>query len=95
MYTTNDGHEFTHAPGSTLDYGFDWSAWLASGETITDSSWAITGGLTLSQSQITGGVTSTFVGGGVSGTIYKLVNTITTSASRVDSRTITLSCKQR
>ena len=86
--------EFEHAPNAKLDYGFDWTAWLASGETVSVSSWT-TDTLTNTSPQNTGTVTSLFVEGGVVGTSYKLVNTITTSVGRVDSRTIRLSCKNR
>jgi len=86
--------EFEHAPNAKLDYGFDWTAWLASDETISTSTWT-TDVLTSSSPQITGKVTSVFVEGGVVGTSYKIVNTITTSVGRIDSRTIRLSCKNR
>jgi hypothetical protein len=93
--------EFDHAPDSNLDYGFNWQArgWLALGETITSSSWTVNFGVTLSNPQNLSGITSVFVRGGSVGTIYKLVNTISTTASdgltRSDSRTIILSCKNR
>ena len=86
--------EFEHAPNAKLDHGFDWTAWLASDETISTST-SNTDVLTSSSPQITGKVTSVFVEGGVVGTSYKLVNTITTSVGRIDSRTIRLSCKNR
>ena len=87
--------EFEHAPNAKLDYGFDWTAWLASDETISTSTWD-TGVLTSSSPQITGNkITSVFVEGGTVGTSYKIVNTITTSVGRIDSRTIRLSCKNR
>ena len=95
----NKTNEYIHAPLANLDYGFDWSQWLMQGETISISSWTISGGLVKSQEQNLLGVTSVFISGGVSGTIYKLTNSITTSVSggvtRTDSRTISLSCKDR
>ena len=86
--------EFEHAPNAKLDYGFNWINWLASGETISSSTWD-TGALSSSSPQNTGVVTSIIVEGGVVGNSYKLVNTITTSVGRIDIRTITLSCKNR
>jgi hypothetical protein len=86
--------EFEHAPNSKLDYGFDWTLWLATGETVATSNWT-TDLLANSSPANTGTVTSVFVEGGVVGTSYKLVNTITTSVGRIDSRTIKLSCKNR
>lgn len=88
--------EFEHAPNAKLDYGFDWQieGWLSSGEAITVSTWE-TGDLTPSSLQNTGTITSVFVEGGVIGMSYSLINHITTSTGRKDSRTIKLSCKNR
>lgn len=89
--------EFTHGAGSTLDYGFNWSEWLQSGETITVSVWAPATDLIFTNAAVTGTgtITSVFVAGGEAGKTYKLYNTVTTSAGRIDSRTLTLSCKKR
>lgn len=91
------GRRYTeHAPGADLDYSVDWSEWLAEGETITESSWAAADGITVSRSQVTDDtVASAFAAGGVAGQQYVLTNTITTTAGRVDSRTITLHCRAR
>ena len=88
-------HEFVHAPSASLDYGFDWTSWLAAGETIVTSDWVVESPLTKSLEQTVDGVTSLFVTGGVIGKIYKVANTITTSLTRTDTRTIKLSCKAR
>lgn len=87
--------EYAHSPTANLDYGFDWSNWLSVGEIITNSAWVVEAGLVQSNQQISGAVVSLFLSGGVVGTSYKVSNTITTSASRVDTRTFSLSCKQR
>ena len=63
MQTSN---EFVHAPLAKLDYGFDWSLWLDTGETVTTSSWTVSG-LTSSDASNTGTVTAVFVEGGVVG----------------------------
>ncbi len=87
--------EFEHAPLAKLDYGFDWTLWLDSAETITSSSWEAPVDLIKSNEQNLAGVTSLFVEGGVVNTRYEIINSITTSSGRKDSRTITLFCKQR
>jgi hypothetical protein len=91
--------EFAHAFGSVLDYGVNWrgNKWLESDENIVTSTWQLVGGdITLGQTYNANGVTSVFVSGALAGKIYRLVNTITTSKGRTDSRTIVLSCvKQR
>jgi hypothetical protein len=90
--------EFDHAPGASLDYGFDYATanWLNSNETIVSSVWTVTGSdVVLSSTQIASGVTSVFATGGTAGNIYTLTNTITTDSTpaRTDSRIIVLSCK--
>ena len=92
-------NEFDHAPGASLDYGFDFAVdgWLDTGETISSSTWTVTAGVTLTNDQIVAGVTSVFVSGGTSGATYYLINTIITDSvpPRTDSRQIVLSCRRR
>jgi len=38
---------FTKAPSAILDYLFDWTSWLATGETLTASTMTATTGITL------------------------------------------------
>lgn len=93
------GFWIEHAPGASLDYGFNWRAlgWLLPSENIATSTWSAPGGVVLSRQQLDGvlGVTSTFATGCANGFEYKLTNTITTNDGRTDSRTITLVCKRR
>lgn len=72
------------APGETKLYTMDWSAELASGDTVATTAWA------LSSTEITNVVdaivsgslkTSIKVSGGVEGREYYLTNTITTTVS--------------
>ena len=86
----------THTPGADLDYSIDWSAWLAAGEKITASEWTAATGISLSRKTVElFKITTAFAAGGVAGNDYTLTNTITTSAGRIDSRTITLQCRAR
>lgn len=97
MFDTQNDNEYDHAPGANLDYGFDWSDFLTTGETIATSSWTATSGITLSNPSVTGSITATFAAGGVEGVLYTLTNTIVTNASpaRTDIRTLVLSCKRK
>lgn len=94
---SNTNYEFDHAIGAVLDYGFNWTAknWLATGETITTSTWTAPVGVTLTDSQNSAGITSVFVSGLFAGVVYEITNKIVTSLGRTDVRTIILSCKQR
>lgn len=72
-----------------LDYWHDWSAWLASGETIITSTWTVPAGLTdMATPGISGGRTFVWLSGGTVDTAYLVTNEIETSAGRVDRRTI-------
>jgi hypothetical protein len=53
------------------------------------------GALSRQQVDTRGRVASTFAAGGIVGQVYVLTNRITTSAGRIDSRTITLNCRVR
>lgn len=90
--------EYDHSVGSNLDYSFNWiqDSWLAVGETILTSSWTpLESGVTITNEQNVNGITSAFISVATAGAIFKIVNTITTSEGRIDSRTLILSCKQR
>lgn len=88
------------SPDAELDYGINWGEnWLDTdaGEQLASSSWSVPAGITKktdSFSAVTG-ITSITVSGGTSGTTYTLVNTITTSQGRTDSRAIHLIIMQR
>ncbi len=84
-------------PDAVLDYTLDWSAdYLASGETISTSSWAVTPtGLTIDSDSNDTTTTTVFVSGGTRGKIYRLTNTITTSESRTEQRSLTIRVEER
>lgn len=90
------------APSARLDYGFDLAAdpWLAPGETITNVDWsqahpATASPLVLEGESVAGGVIFVWVSGGDPGKDYHLKATFTTSANRVDSRTLILQIRER
>lgn len=91
--------QYLKDPDADLDYRVDWSQWLAAGETITGSSWTVPVGIT----QGTGPQAPTFdstsatiwLTGGTDGQAYPITNRVTTSAGRVDDRTITITVRQR
>jgi len=84
-------------PQAIKDYGLDWAALLAAGETITDSTWAIapTGELTATDESILGSVAIVWLSGGVSGTAYAATNTVTTSRGMSDQRTVAIKAKEQ
>ena len=81
---------FAKDPSSTLDYSFDWTNWLAPGETIVSSSWTIapaeTGSPSLAAETLAGAVTAVNVTGGAISNRYRLSCQITTDGTRTVER---------
>jgi hypothetical protein len=86
---------FLKTPNAMLDYGFNWTSWLTSGEVIASSVWTVTSGLTVVSSSNTDTQTTIWISGGVAFSNYSLVNKITTSLGRIDERTIKIFVRQR
>lgn len=81
-------------PASTVDYSLDWSAWLASGESITGTSWFLTpsdtGAPTLGAQIEADALQGIYVSGGTPGCRYRLTCHIETDAGRTGERSLTL-----
>lgn len=85
----------THDPQARLDYTWDWSSWLAAGETITTATVAPVDGLTISGASTAAGKVSVWISGGTTGQHYRVTCHIVTSAGREDDRTHSLYCSHR
>ena len=86
-------------PAAVLDFTFDWSDWLATGETISTFTVTPDTGITLgtgdkAPSQANGIITY-WLTGGTDGTAYKVVCQIVTSAGRTDERYVWISVANR
>jgi hypothetical protein len=86
---------FTKDPSAVLDFGFDWSSWLATGETIESAVWTVPAGLTKGSSSISGAVTVIWLSGGDNGTNHRVTCRITTSQGRVDERSFVVTVNDR
>ena len=90
-------------PSAVLDYVFDWTEWLATGETIAVDSETgeklitITAdtGITVDSSTESDGKIIVWLSGGTAGVNYKVACLITTSAGRTDERTIWIKVTDR
>ena len=93
-------------PDAVLDFKFDWKTasngrgftdWLDTTETIASIVITATAGITVDSSELADTNTSVIVwlSGGTDGTSYTVACRITTSAGRVDERTITISVAER
>jgi len=89
---------FIKDPDATLDYEFNWLPWLGT-DTISDSAWAITpsgsAGIVTSSESHTTTSTRVFIEGGDVGEEYTLTNTINTTGSRTDERSIKIRIQER
>jgi len=83
-------------PNAVLDFQFDWSAWLSSGETITASIYLFESAtLELFDESIDGGFTTFWARGGAAGEVVQITNRITSSEGRIDDWTRPLRLKER
>lgn len=88
-------------PDEILIYGFDWSDWLESGDTLSTSSWDVQAGsgLTSASPSISGSNTLVKISGGTviasDGSPYQITNTVTTSAGLVGVRSLFLWVQER
>ena len=83
-------------PAATLDYTFDWTAYLAPlGDTISSVTWVLGDTLTkVSQSNTTTAATA-FIAGGTLGNTATLTCRIVTVGGRTDDRTVNLKIVNR
>lgn len=86
---------FAKDPGENLDYGIDWSDWLAAGETISTSVWTVAAGLTKGSDSNTTTTTTVWLSGGTAGTTYRVENAVTTNASRTGVRSFLIVVQDR
>ena len=86
---------FIQDPNETLDYLFDWVAWLAS-DTISTSSWSTSKNDVIVTANTKTNTTATgWVTGGVNGDKVYVTNRITTAGGRTAERSFTLRIKDR
>lgn len=82
-------------PDAELDYGFDWTNWLQTTETLSSSDWTVPDGLTFVKKEKTTTETKVWVKGGTPRKKYILTNKIETNEGRVDNRSLKISVIER
>lgn len=83
-------------PDANKDYSVDWSAALATAETIEVSVWtASSPDLAIGLDDIKDAVCTVWLSGGVAGASYTVKNTITTHRGMIDERTVTIKVKEQ
>jgi hypothetical protein len=82
-----------HDPQAVLDYAWDWSSWLLSGETIASFTLAITpndGSLVIDSSSIAGDAVVAIISGGTVGAAYDVTCHVVSSGGREDDSVLSL-----
>ncbi len=87
--------DFVKDPNAVLDFGFDWSDWLAAGETLTVSTWSVPSGITEESNTNSTTTTTIWLSGGTAEHEYEVTNHVTTSAGREDDRTLNIKLQER
>ena len=81
-------------PNATLDYGRDWTLWLA-GDTIVTSTWIVPSGLTMTAESNTATTATVWLSGGTFGSSYTVTNRIITAQGRIDDRSLQVVIRDR
>lgn len=84
---------FIKAPTDILDYEWDWSVWMPTGDTIASVAWTVSSGITQESSPApshTNTSATVWIGSGTAGTTYTITCQITTTAGRVAQNTQSL-----
>lgn len=91
----SQGYWIEKDPDSILDYPMDWADWLQDGETITNSEWLVTDGITVDNSYNTAEATVVWLSTCIAGQTYMITNRITTSAGRQEDRSFRVKVSNR
>lgn len=85
---------FRKDPDATLEYVFDWSAWLDE-DTITTASVTADDGITVDSDSNTDSAVTVWLSGGTADASYGVLCQITTAGGRTDQRSMTVAVRER
>lgn len=88
-------YDFIKDPNAILDYAFDWSGWLETGETISSHVVTVGTGLTKDSDSESSGIVTVWLSSGTAQAHYAIACKIVTSSSRTDERTVVIKCIER
>lgn len=90
---------FIKDPGATLDFYIEWASWLSTGDAVSDADWTADTGITIGSGEYAPSVSGTkatvWLSGGTAGTKYRVTCRLTTTAGRIDDRSITINVVDR
>jgi hypothetical protein len=82
-------------PSDILDYLWDWSDWLETGETLTTVTWDVPTGLTQDDDDIGTTTATAWLSGGTAGETYTVGCLVTTSMGRTCERSCRILVAER
>ena len=85
---------FVKDPDAVLDYQINWATYLASGDTISTSTWVVPTGITKDSDTNATTTTTIWISGGTAGTTYTFTNRIVTASGRTDDRSIVIQVQE-
>jgi hypothetical protein len=91
---TFETYTATKDPNSTLDYTINWASWLTT-DTISAVAWTVETGITQTATSNTTTTATIWLSGGEAGTEYTVTCRVTTTAGRIDDRSIAIRVAQR
>ncbi|MEA3281796.1 MAG: hypothetical protein U9Q68_04425 [Euryarchaeota archaeon] len=86
---------FIKDPDAVLDFSFDWSSWLETGESISSHTITAGSGITNDSDSESSGIVTAWISGGTAGSTYTIACKIVTSLGRTDERTINIVVAER
>lgn len=87
---------WTKDPQAVLDWIWDWTDWMDTGEQIATSTFTVTPpGITIDSDENSLYSATVWLSGGTEGQVYSVTNTITTNQGRTDERSITIRVTNR
>lgn len=85
---------YSKDPDAVLDYEVSWASWLAAGETISTSTFAVPVGITKDSESNTTTAATVWLSGGTVGQSYTVTNHIVTSQGREDDRSMQIQIRE-
>jgi hypothetical protein len=85
---------FVKDPAESKRYGFDWTAHLEDGDSVTTSTWVVADGLTGTEGELVGNVAAIRLSGGTEGTEYRVTNNVVTTQGDIFERSFTVNVQQ-
>lgn len=92
---------FIKDPQAIIDYSIDWSDWLAAGDSLMTGSpadgsqWIVPSDLTNEQDSNDSDSTTIWLSGGINGQNYTVTNRVTSTAGRMEDRSIQIMVRNR